>query len=391
MPSIANVELTHTFDTWRSRSNQGFTRINAFATNESSLYANTLTANVAFVSKGLAALQGRATVSTNLTVSGNTSTNKLTVTNSLTSSGNTTLGDSTADHISTTGTLAHSGRATVSTNLTVSGNTSTNKLTVTSSLTSSGNTTLGDSTADRISTTGTLAHSGRATVSTNLTVTGNTTTGYSGATQRFFGTTFTEGRLNATGNVAFTNTSGVHTVAGRVTLSKSLTVSGNTALSANVTMAGANVNITGTGKTLVKTANVDLRGGSLLVTSNTVVQATVDVANTIVARRGSPIKSVFTPNVYTLVIGDNGAYIRMSNTGGVTVKIPSNATVPFPIGAELVFIRAGGNNHIAFTNAVSSVTINSVGGNKRISQQYHAATIKKVGVNSWDLIGPLVS
>jgi len=51
MGLIANVALTNTFDTWRTRTNQTATRINQFAINESSLYANTVTANVAFMSK----------------------------------------------------------------------------------------------------------------------------------------------------------------------------------------------------------------------------------------------------------------------------------------------------------------------------------------------------
>jgi len=58
MPALANVALTNTFDTWRVRTNQLVTRINAFAGNESSLYANTLTANVSFVSRGNAAFAG---------------------------------------------------------------------------------------------------------------------------------------------------------------------------------------------------------------------------------------------------------------------------------------------------------------------------------------------
>ena len=277
MAKIANVATTDTFGTWRIRSNQSFDRLSQFAINNSSFYANTLTANVAFASKGLAALQGRATVGTNLTVSGNTSTNKLTVTSSLTSSGNTTLGDAAADQINTTGTLAHTGRATISTNLTVSGNT---------------------------------------------------------------------------------------------------------------TLSGANVNITGTGKTLVKTANVDVRGGTFLVTSNTVIQATVDVANTFVSRKGAPIKG-YGGNVVTLAIGDNGYYLLMANSGGMTLKIPSNASVPFPIGAEIVLVRTGANNHVAITNAAASVTIQSDSGKKRIAQQYQAAVLKKVGVNTWHLVGNL--
>jgi hypothetical protein len=87
MAVIANVALTNTFDTWRTRTNVGFNRLNAFTINESSLYANTLTANVTFTSKGAAALQSTATVTGLLTASG-----RATVGTNLTVSGNTTLG-----------------------------------------------------------------------------------------------------------------------------------------------------------------------------------------------------------------------------------------------------------------------------------------------------------
>jgi hypothetical protein len=149
MAKIANVALTDTFNTWRTRSNATFDRISQFAINNSSLYANTLTANVSFTSKGLATFTGRATVGTNLTVSGNTTlgaagktmttsgawthTGALTTTN-FTVSGNSTIGGS-GKTIGLTGSLTHTGtanvqgwfgvagRATVSTNLFVGGNT----------------------------------------------------------------------------------------------------------------------------------------------------------------------------------------------------------------------------------------------------------------------------
>ena len=127
MAKIANVALTNTFNTWRTNSNIAFDRLSQFAINNSALYANTITANVAFTSTGLATLSGRATVGTNLTVSGNT-----------------TLG-AAGKTITTTGAAAHTGTKTISTNLTVSGNTSTNKATVTSLLTVSGNTNINTS------------------------------------------------------------------------------------------------------------------------------------------------------------------------------------------------------------------------------------------------------
>lgn len=180
MAKIANVELSNTFDTWRLRSNQSFNRLSQFAVDESKLYANTITANVRFVSlgatklgssaatttivNGILSANGRATIGSNLSVTGNTSTNKLTATSSLTSSGNTTLG--AAGKVTTvTGLISHIGRQTISMNLDVTGNTSTNKLTVTSSLTSSGNTTLGDAAADVIT-----IGANTVTLNTNLNV-----------------------------------------------------------------------------------------------------------------------------------------------------------------------------------------------------------------------------
>ena len=74
MAKIANVATSDTFGVWRTRSNAAFDRLSQFAINNSSLYANTVTAN-----NNLNALKN-ATISTNLTVSGNTSTNKATVT-----------------------------------------------------------------------------------------------------------------------------------------------------------------------------------------------------------------------------------------------------------------------------------------------------------------------
>jgi hypothetical protein len=145
MAVIANVALTNTFDTWRTRTNVGFTRLNAFAINESSLYANTLTSNVAFTAKGTATVtglftaSGRATVGTNLTVSGNT-----------------TLG-AAGKTMTTTGAWSHTGTQSITTNLTVSGNTN-----------------LGAS-GKVANVQGWLGVAGRASVSTNLYVGGNTT------------------------------------------------------------------------------------------------------------------------------------------------------------------------------------------------------------------------
>ena len=54
MAALANIALTNTFDTWRIRTNQAVTRLNAHTLSESVFFGNTLYANVAFIAKSAA-------------------------------------------------------------------------------------------------------------------------------------------------------------------------------------------------------------------------------------------------------------------------------------------------------------------------------------------------
>jgi hypothetical protein len=119
--------------------------------------------------------------------------------------------------------------------------------------------------------------------------------------------------------------------------------------------------------------------------SEQTIQPSVVVANTFIAQKGAPIKTV-SSNTYTLILTDNGKYIRMSNTGGVTITIPTNASVAFPTGTEIIVVHTGGNTYMTFANS-AGVTLNSVGGSKVINYQFSPATLKKVGTNEFDLAG----
>jgi hypothetical protein len=165
MAVIPSVALTNTFDTWRTRSNEAFARLNQFAIDESKLYANTITANVRFVSSQSTRLgttgshrtiiNGLTSANGNLNVAGNT-----TISGILNVNGGINLGDATTDLLTIT------GRASVGTNLTVSGNTSLGAASKTLTIGGAGATA---------NATGWFGVTGRATVSTNLFVGGNTT------------------------------------------------------------------------------------------------------------------------------------------------------------------------------------------------------------------------
>ena len=186
MAKIANVALTNTFDTWRTRSNEAFDRLSQFAVNNSRLYANTIIANNVLKSVGntvLGSATKKAVINGILNANGN-----------LIVSGNTTLG-AASKLITSTGAWAHTGTGSISTNFTVSGNT-----------------TLGAAGKTQTS-TGAWSHTGTKTISTNLTVSGNTTMGAAGKTQ------------TSTGAWSHTGTK---------TISTNLTVSGNTIVSGTV-------------------------------------------------------------------------------------------------------------------------------------------------------------
>jgi hypothetical protein len=204
MAVIANVALTNTFDTWRTRTNVGFTRLNAFAIDESKLYANTITANVRFVSTGATRLgttgSNRTIVNGLLTANGNLSV-----------AGNTTIG-AAGKVANVTGWFGVAGRASISTNLFVAGNT-----TIGGVLNINGGINLGDASTDLLTVTG------RATIAQNLNVSGNTTLG--GASK-----TLTVGGAGATANVT-----GWFGVTGRASVSTNLFVGGNTTLNGTTT------------------------------------------------------------------------------------------------------------------------------------------------------------
>jgi hypothetical protein len=110
------------------------------------------------------------------------------------------------------------------------------------------------------------------------------------------------------------------------------------------------------------------------------------VTGTARATQGTPY-TTYTANTKTLALTDNGYYTRCSNTTLITITIPNNSTVAFPLGSEIVFFQAGSGN-VLFANA-AGVTLNSKESNKNLTGQYSAATLKKIATNTWDLIGDL--
>jgi hypothetical protein len=74
-------------------------------------------------------------------------------------------------------------------------------------------------------------------------------------------------------------------------------------------------------------------------------------------------------------------------TNSITITIPTNTNVAFPIGTEIEICRYGeGSVNVA---GASGVTVNSKDGNMYISAPYANAALKKLASNEWLLVGDL--
>lgn len=90
---------------------------------------------------------------------------------------------------------------------------------------------------------------------------------------------------------------------------------------------------------------------------------------------------------FTLALTDNYDLLKCVSASTITVTIPTNATVAFPVGSEIVIARYGAGA-VTFSPA-SGVTLYSSDSKKSINKQYEFATLKKIATDEWVLLGSL--
>ncbi len=92
---------------------------------------------------------------------------------------------------------------------------------------------------------------------------------------------------------------------------------------------------------------------------------------------------------YTLALADAGKMEAFTSSSAVTITIPLNSSVAFPVKSRIDILQAGSGQ--ITISPTSGVTLNSKGGKRKIFGQFSAATLIKVGTNEWTLIGDLAS
>jgi len=133
--------------------------------------------------------------------------------------------------------------------------------------------------------------------------------------------------------------------------------------------------------------NVSLTDGKGILTVASIVLSPPAVVIDAKTIGGPSIVEEFTTDPLNLVVADNRKFFVINDSLGIDVIIPQNSSQPFPIGAEMNFIREGAG--IVLFIPIGSAVLQSRDGLLRINAQYSVVTLKKIDTDEWRLFGDL--
>ena len=93
---------------------------------------------------------------------------------------------------------------------------------------------------------------------------------------------------------------------------------------------------------------------------------------------------------YTLDISDASKQIEMNATIANGLLIPTDASVPFPIGTTIIVVQLGTGQTTISAATPATTTLRFTPGNK-LRTQYSTATLVKRAANDWILSGDLIA
>lgn len=87
-----------------------------------------------------------------------------------------------------------------------------------------------------------------------------------------------------------------------------------------------------------------------------------------------------TGTAYTLVLSDKGKDVRCTNGAAITLTVPPNSSVAFPIGAIVLFSQGGAG--LVTATAGAGVTLRAANG-AATTAQYDARGLEKTDIDTW--------
>lgn len=99
------------------------------------------------------------------------------------------------------------------------------------------------------------------------------------------------------------------------------------------------------------------------------------------------IENAQTGTTYTLALTDASKLVTIENASAITLTVPTDATVAFPVGTE-VYVSQLGAGQITISG---TPTLRSLGGNLASSGQYAMIKGIKIDTNEWLFSGDLTT
>lgn len=177
------------------------------------------------------------------------------------------------------------------------------------------------------------------------------------------------------------------------------TINGVANLALSVRYAGALVYWTGTAwiafysfaaPTAAPGTNTTQVATTAFVEAARVILAAADAANLLTALAADKVvpENPQTGTTYTLALTDAGKMVAMNNAGAITLTIPTNAVVAFPVNTRIDLWQEGAGQ---VTVGGAGVTIRSSGSKLKLTGQYSGATLWKKATDTWALIGDIAT
>ncbi len=126
------------------------------------------------------------------------------------------------------------------------------------------------------------------------------------------------------------------------------------------------------------------------VTSSIQTQIDSKLASSTASTTYAPLnltQNVQNGTAYTFVLSDASKLVEFDNASAITVTVPTNSLVAYPIGTQINLLQTGSGQ---VTVSAGSTTVNATPGLK-LRAQWSSATLIKRNTDTWVLVGDLSS
>jgi hypothetical protein len=96
-----------------------------------------------------------------------------------------------------------------------------------------------------------------------------------------------------------------------------------------------------------------------------------------------------TGTTYTLALTDVAKVISLTNASAITLTVPTNTSVAFPVGSQILLYQGGAGQ--VTISPDGGVTVRSSGSKLKLTDQYSVAGLLKLATDEWVAFGNLAA